>query len=224
MRILVIEDDEKIGSFIRKGLREAGYSVDLAADGREGLDMFLTNTYNAAVVDIMLPSMDGLTVIDSIRRQGIATPVLILSAKQSVEDRIKGLQQGGDDYLVKPFSFGELLARIQALIRRDSRAVDSHSLSCHDLHMDLLSREVTRQGKKIDLPAKEFALLEYLLRNQGHIVSKTSILENVYDYSFDPQTNVVDVLVCRLRNKVDKDFEPRLIHTVRGMGYVLKQE
>ncbi len=224
MRILVIEDDEKIGSFIRKGLREAGYSVDLAMDGREGLDLFLTNTYDAAVVDIMLPSMDGLTIIENIRKQGIATPVLILSAKRSVEDRIHGLQQGGDDYLVKPFSFGELLARIQALIRRDSRAVDSHALSHGDLHMDLLSREVTRQGKKIDLPAKEFALLEYLLRNQGHIVSKTSILENVYDYSFDPQTNVVDVLVCRLRNKVDRDFEPRLIHTVRGMGYVLKEE
>jgi two-component system OmpR family response regulator len=224
MRILVIEDDEKIGSFIRKGLREAGYSVDLAADGRDGLDLFLTNTYDAAVVDIMLPSMDGLTIIDNIRRQGIATPVLILSAKRSVEDRIKGLQQGGDDYLVKPFSFGELLARIQALIRRDSRAVDSHSLSYRDLHMDLLSREVVRQGEKIDLPAKEFALLEYLLRNQGHIVSKTSILENVYDYSFDPQTNVVDVLVCRLRNKVDRDFEPKLIHTVRGMGYVLKEQ
>ena len=224
MRILVIEDDEKIGSFIRKGLREAGLTVDLAADGRQGLNLFLDNSYDAAVVDIMLPSMDGLSIIETIRGRGISTPVLILSAKRSVDDRIKGLQQGGDDYLVKPFSFGELLARIQALIRRDCRAVDSHYLNVADLHMDLLSREVRRQGQRIELPAKEFSLLEYLMRNQGHIVSKTAILENVYDYSFDPQTNVVDVLVCRLRNKVDRDFEPKLIHTVRGMGYVLKQD
>ncbi len=224
MRILVIEDDEKIGSFIRKGLREAGFTVDLSADGQEGLNLFLNNIYDAAVVDIMLPSMDGLTIIETIRGRGKMTPVLILSAKRSVDDRIKGLQQGGDDYLVKPFSFGELLARIQALIRRDSRAVDTHSLAAADLHLDLLSREVTRSGRRIDLPAKEFTLLEYLLRNQGRIVSKTAILENVYDYSFDPQTNVVDVLICRLRNKVDRDFEPKLIHTVRGMGYVLKQD
>ena len=224
MKILVIEDDEKIGSFIKKGLREAGLTVDLAADGQDGLHLFLDNTYDAAVVDIMLPSLDGLSIIQRIRKRGITTPVLILSAKRSVDDRIKGLQQGGDDYLVKPFSFGELLARIQALIRRDSRAVDSHSLHIADLSMDLLSREVTRQGQHIDLPAKEFALLEYLLRNQGRIVSKTAILENVYEYSFDPQTNVVDVLVCRLRNKIDKDYEPKLIHTVRGMGYVLKQD
>lgn len=224
MRILIIEDDEKIGSFIRKGFKEAGFTVDLATDGRQGLELFLETSYDAAVVDIMLPSMDGLTVIEKIRAKKITTPVLILSAKRSVDDRIHGLQQGGDDYLVKPFSFGELLARIQALIRRDSRAIDSHVLEYADLRVDLLSREVTRQGEQVDLPAKEFSLLEYLLRNQGHIISKTSILENVYEYSFDPQTNVVDVLVCRLRNKVDKDFSPKLIHTVRGMGYVLKQE
>jgi two-component system OmpR family response regulator len=198
MRILVIEDDKKIGSFIRKGLREAGLTVDLSNDGRQGLTMFLDNIYDAAVVDIMLPSMDGLTIIETIRNRGINTPILILSAKRTVDDRIKGLQQGGDDYMVKP--------------------------SIADLNLDLLSREVTRQGQRIDLPAKEFSLLEYLVRNQGRIVSKTAILENVYDYSFDPQTNVVDVLVCRLRNKVDRDFDPKLIHTVRGMGYVLKQE
>ena len=224
MRILVIEDDSKIGSFIQKGFREAGFTVDLADDGRTGLSLFLENNYDAAVVDIMLPSLDGLTIIETIRKQGIHTPVLILSAKRSVDDRIKGLQRGGDDYLVKPFSFGELLARIQALIRRDSRAIDSHHLSVADLNMDLLSREVTRAGQRIDLPAKEFTLLEYLMRNQGRIVSKTAILENVYDYAFDPQTNVVDVLICRLRNKMDNDFSPKLIHTVRGMGYVLKQE
>jgi two-component system OmpR family response regulator len=224
MRILVIEDDNKIGSFIQKGFREAGFTVDLADDGSTGLSLFLENRYDAAVVDIMLPSPDGLTIIETIRQQGIHTPVLILSAKRSVDDRIKGLQRGSDDYLVKPFSFGELLARIQALIRRDSRAIDSHSLSVSDLEIDLLSREVTRGGQRIDLPAKEFTLLEYLMRNQGRIVSKTAILENVYDYSFDPQTNVVDVLVCRLRNKMDNDFSSKLIHTVRGMGYVLKQE
>ncbi len=224
MRVLVIEDDEKIGSFIRKGLREAGLIVDLATDGPTGLALFQDNSYDAAVVDIMLPGMDGLTIIETIRKQGMSTPVLILSAKRSVEDRITGLQKGSDDYLVKPFSFGELLARVQALIRRDSRSVDSHNLQVADLNMDLLSREVTRQGERIELPAKEFSLLEYLLRNQGRIVSKTAILENVYDYSFDPQTNVVDVLVCRLRNKVDKDFSPKLIHTVRGMGYVIKTD
>jgi len=224
MRILVIEDDTKIGSFIQKGFREAGFTVDLAADGRTGLSLFLKNSYDAAVVDLMLPSLDGLTIIETIRKCGLRTPVLILSAKRTVDDRIKGLQQGSDDYLVKPFSFGELLARIQALIRRDSRAIDSHSLRIADLQMDLLSREVTRAGQRIDLPAKEFTLLEYLMRNQNRIVSKTAILENVYDYSFDPQTNVVDVLVCRLRNKMDNDFSPKLIHTVRGMGYVLKQE
>ena len=224
MRILVIEDDSKIGSFIRKGFREAGFTVDLAVDGRTGLSLFLGNTYDAAVVDLMLPAPDGLTIIETIRKRGLRTPVLILSAKRSVDDRIRGLQQGSDDYLVKPFSFGELLARIQALIRRDSRAIDSHNLNVADLNMDLLSREVTRSGQRIDLPAKEFILLEYLMRNQDRIVSKTAILENVYEYSFDPQTNVVDVLVCRLRNKMDKDFSPKLIHTVRGMGYILKHE
>ncbi|BCO09391.1 DNA-binding response regulator [Desulfolithobacter dissulfuricans] len=224
MRILVIEDDRKIGSFLQKGLQEAGYAVDLASDGEEGLDAMQSGVYDAAVVDLMLPKLDGLTLIERIRNQGITTPVLILSAKRSVDDRIKGLQQGGDDYMVKPFSFGELLARIQALIRRDNRSAETHSLSFADLHMNLLTREVTRGGQVINLPAREFALLEYMLRNQGRILSKTSILEKVYDYSFDPQTNVVDVLVCRLRNKIDKDFDSKLIHTVRGMGYVLKQD
>ena len=224
MRILVIEDDKKIGEFIRKGLKEAGLQAELCTDGTEGLRLLRENSYDAAIIDIMLPGMDGLTIIETIRGQGITTPVLILSAKRSVEDRIRGLQSGSDDYLVKPFSFGELLARIQALIRRDSRAIDSHNLHLADLSMDLLSREVTRNGERIELPAKEFSLLEYLLRNKGRIVSKTAILENVYDYSFDPQTNVVDVLVCRLRNKIDRDFSQKLIHTVRGMGYVLKED
>lgn len=224
MRILVVEDDRKIGEFLRKGLQEAGYAVDLARDGEEGLDLFSTQPYDAAVVDLMLPVLDGLSMIETIRHQGKTTPVLILSAKRTVDDRIRGLQHGGDDYLVKPFSFGELLARIQALIRRDSGNGHPTTLSVGNLHMDLLQRRVERNGRDIPLSAREFALLEYLLHNRDRIVSKTSILEKIYDYSFDPQTNVVDVLICRLRNKVDKGQEHKLIHTVRGMGYVLKAE
>ncbi len=224
MRILVVEDDSKIGDFLKKGLQEAGYAVDLARDGEEGLDLCSTLPYDAAVVDLMLPKLDGLSMIETIRRQGKTTPVLILSAKRSVDDRIRGLQHGGDDYLVKPFSFGELLARIQALIRRDSGNAESTTLSAGTLHMDLLQRSVERDGQPISLSAREFSLLEHLLRNKGRIVSKTSILEKIYDFSFDPQTNVVDVLVCRLRNKIDKGHEHKLIHTVRGMGYVLKED
>ncbi|HEB70572.1 MAG TPA: response regulator transcription factor, partial [Desulfobulbus sp.] len=202
----------------------AGYAVDLARDGEEGLDLCSTLPYDAAVVDLMLPKLDGLSMIETIRRQGKTTPVLILSAKRSVDDRIRGLQHGGDDYLVKPFSFGELLARIQALIRRDSGNAESTILSAGTLHMDLLQRSVERDGQPIPLSAREFSLFEHLLRNKGRIVSKTSILEKIYDFSFDPQTNVVDVLVCRLRNKIDKGHEHKLIHTVRGMGYVLKED
>ncbi len=224
MRILVVEDDSKIGAFLKKGLQEAGYAVDLARDGEKGLDLFSTQPYDAAVVDLMLPKLDGLSMIETIRRQGNTTPVLILSAKRSVDDRIRGLQHGGDDYLVKPFSFGELLARIQALIRRDSGNSEPRILSAGSLQLDLLQRSVERDGQPIPLSAREFSLLEYLLRNKGRIVSKTSILEKIYDYSFDPQTNVVDVLVCRLRNKIDKEHEYKLIHTVRGMGYVLKED
>ncbi len=224
MRLLVVEDDTKIGSFLRKGLREEGFAVDLAEDGEQGLALFRDGIYDAAIVDIMLPGIDGLSLIEKIRKQGLTTPVLILSAKRSLDDRIRGLQQGGDDYMVKPFSFAELFARVQALIRRDSRTPEPHSLSAGDLHLDLLNRRVRRGGQTFNLAAREFALLEYLLRNQGRILSKTAILEKVYDYSFDPQTNVVDVLVCRLRNKVDKGFADKLIHTVRGMGYVLRHE
>jgi two-component system OmpR family response regulator len=224
MRILIVEDDRKIASFVAKGLKEEGFAVDVAHNGVDGLHLGQTEPYDAAVVDIMLPGLDGLTLIERLRADGVRTPVLILSARRSVDDRIKGLQTGGDDYLVKPFSFSELVARLQALIRRAAQASKPSKLSFADLDMDLLARRVWRGESEISLPAKEFALLEYLLRNPGRIVSKTSILESVYDYSFDPQTNVVDVLVCRLRNKVDKDFSPKLIHTVRGMGYVLKEE
>ncbi len=224
MRILVVEDDKKIASFISKGLKEAGFAVDVAPDGVDGLHMGSTEPYDAAIVDIMLPGLDGLSLIERLREKRIATPVIILSAKRSVDDRVKGLQSGGDDYMTKPFSFSELLARVQALIRRSTRVSEPSKLCAGELTVDLLTREATRGDCPITLPAREFALLEYLLRNKGRIISKTSILEHVYDYSFDPQTNVVDVLVCRLRNKIDKDFSHKMIHTVRGMGYVLKEK
>lgn len=224
MRILIVEDDAKIASFLEKGLREAGYSVDVCGDGLSGLDMVMTEPYAAAVIDIMLPHMDGLELIEKMRLENIGTPVLILSARQSVDDRIQGLQRGSDDYMVKPFSFSELLARVQALIRRDQKHSEPTTLNVGSLHMDLLRHEVKRDGVVIELPAKEFALLEYMMRNPGRVISKTAILEQVYDYAFDPQTNVVDVLVCRLRNKIDKEFSSKLIQTVRGMGYVLRSE
>ena len=222
MRILVIEDDLKISSFIVKGLKQAGFAVDHAVDGEEGLYLALNEPYDAAIIDIMLPKCDGLSVIEELRRQKKNTPVIILSAKRSVDDRIKGLQTGGDDYLTKPFSFSELLARIQALIRRASGASEPTRLVAGDLTIDLLRREVTREGKKIDLQPREFALLEYLIRNSNRVVSKSMILEHIWDYHFDPQTDVVDVLVCRLRSKVDRGFEKKMIHTIRGVGYVLK--
>jgi two-component system OmpR family response regulator len=222
MRILLVEDDLKIASFVVKGLKEAGFAVDHAQDGEEGLYMALTEPYDATIVDIMLPKLDGLSLIEKLRRKKINTPVIILSAKRSIDDRVKGLQTGGDDYLTKPFAFSELLARVQALIRRSSRTSEPTSLTVGELSVDLLTREVTRTGNKIELQPHEFALLEYLMRNAGRVLSKTMILEHVWDYNFDPQTNVVDVLVCRLRNKVDRDFENKMIHTIRGVGYVLR--
>lgn len=222
MRILLVEDDEKIASFIRKGMEQAGFAVDHAADGENGLHLALNEPYDACIIDIMLPKRDGLSLIDEIRQQGITTPVIILSAKRSVDDRVKGLQTGSDDYLVKPFAFSELLARVQALIRRANLPTLPTRLVVEDLHLDLLTREIFRGDQKIDLQPRELALLEYLMRNAGRVVSKTMILEHVWDYNFDPQTNVVDVLVCRLRTKVDRDFEQKMIHTIRGVGYVLK--
>jgi len=224
MRLLVVEDDKKIAAFLEKGLQEAGFSVDVCYDGLTGLSLALTEPYEAAVVDIMLPGLNGLSLIERIRGRGIEMPVLILSARQSVDDRIEGLQRGGDDYMVKPFSFNELLARVQALLRRGQKCGDSGKLIVGELQLDLLKREVRRQGGKIELPAKEYALLELLMRNPGRVLSKTSILERIYEYNFDPQTNVVDVLVCRLRNRIDKEYSVKLIHTVRGMGYVLRTE
>jgi DNA-binding response OmpR family regulator len=225
MRLLIVEDDKKIASFIVKGFKQAGFAVDHAADGEDGLERALTAPYDAAVVDIMLPKLDGLSLIAGLRAKKIHTPVIILSAKHSVEDRVKGLQTGGDDYLTKPFAFSELLARVQALLRRKDRsdAAVSTCLQFKGMTMDLISREVTRDGKKLDLRPREFALLEYLMRNAGNVVSKMLILEHVWNYDFDPQTNVVDVLVCRLREKVDTGFSKKLIHTIRGLGYALKE-
>ena len=222
MRILVIEDDKKIASFIVKGLKQSGFAVDHAEDGENGLHLALEEGYDAAIIDIMLPKRDGLSVVGELRKRKINLPVLILSARASVDDRIKGLQAGGDDYLVKPFAFSELLARVQALIRRATQTTDPTALTAGDLRMNLITREVTRAGQKIELQAREFGLLEYLLRHLDQVVSKTLSLEHVWDYSFDPQTNVVDVVVCRLRDKVDRGFEKKMIHTVRGVGYVLK--
>ena len=222
MRILVVEDDSKIASFVVKGLRQHGFAVDHAHDGDEGLSSIRTVTYDAAILDIMLPRLDGLSLLRQARQEHIFTPILILSAKVSVDDRITGLQAGGDDYMTKPFAFSELLARVQALIRRATHAVEPAKLSAGDIAMDLISREVTRAGQKIELQGREFALLELLLRYPGKVVTKTMILEHIWDYSFDPQTNVVDVLVHRLRAKVDKDFPVKVIQTIRGVGYVLK--
>jgi two-component system OmpR family response regulator len=222
MHALLIEDDDSIAEFVARGLREAGFAVDRASDGAEGLVSALHHAYDVAVVDLMLPKRSGLSVIEELRRKGVMTPVLILSARQTVDDRVRGLQAGGDDYLTKPFSFAELLARVQALVRRASRSPEPTTLTVEDLVLDLLSRRVSRAGIQIDLRPREFALLEYLMRNAGKVVSKTMILSHVWEYSFDPQTNIVDVLVSRLRDKVDRSFGSKLIHTVRGVGYVLR--
>jgi two-component system OmpR family response regulator len=222
MRVLVVEDDPKIASFIASGLKQAGFAVDRSSDGEQGLELALSAPYDAAVVDLMLPKLDGLELIEVLRRQKRNTPVLILSARRSIDDRVKGLQAGGDDYLTKPFAFAELLARVQALIRRATGAVEPTRLTVKDLSIDLLTRQVVRAGEAIDLQPREFALLEYLMRNAGRVVSKTMILEHVWDYHFDPQTNVVDVLVSRLRGKVDRAWNEKHIQTIRGVGYVVK--
>lgn len=223
MRILLIEDDLKIASFITKGMKESGFVVDHASNGEDGLHMALTENYDAAIIDIMLPRLDGLSVIEDLRRKKNNIPVIILSAKRSADDRVKGFQKGSDDYLTKPFAFTELLARVQALIRRASGVSEPTGLEHCDLSINLLTREVKRGEKRIELQPLEFALLEYLLRNAGRVVSRTMIMEHVWDYNFDPQTNVVDVRICRLRDKIDKDFSTKLIHTIRGVGYVLKE-
>lgn len=222
MRLLLIEDDNKIASFVMKGFKAAGFAVDHAADGVRGLDLALTEPYDVMIVDLMLPKLDGMSVIASLRRQKVDTPVIILSAKDSVDDRVKGLQSGSDDYLPKPFAFAELLARVQALMRRGSNQAEPTRLKVGDLSLDLISREVTRDGRRIELQPLEYSLLAYLMRNADKVVSKTMIMERVWDYNFDPQTNVVEARICRLRDKIDKGFASKLIHTVRGVGYVLR--
>ena len=222
MRLLIVEDDATIADFVAKGLTEAGFAVDLAGNGARGLELAATGGYDVAIVDVMLPEIDGLTLIDRMRARGTRTPVLILSARRTVDDRVRGLQAGGDDYLTKPFAFAELLARVQALIRRSTGATEPTRLTVADLTLDLLARRAERAGRALELRPREFALLEYLMRNPGRVLSKTMILSHVWGYNFNPGTNVVDVLVSRLREKIDKDFEPKLLHTVRGVGYVLE--
>ena len=225
MRLLLIEDDEKIGGFITQGLRQEGHVVDWSRNGEEGLGLALDVKLDAAIIDLMLPGRDGLSVIRELRERRQKVPIIILSAKSDVDDRVKGLSVGADDYLTKPFSFAELLARLHALVRRSSGSGEvARRLSFEDLTLDLESRRVTRAGQSIELQAREFGLLVYLLRNPGRVLSKTMILEHVWNYSFDPQTNVVDVLVSRLRRKIDRDFPVKLIHTLRGVGYVLRKE
>src|SRR5687768_8774870 len=222
MRALLVEDDVTIAEFIMRGLKEAGLAVDHAADGESGLGLAATGQYDVAIVDVMLPRLDGLSLIRELRRRQVTTPVLILSARHTVDDRVTGLEAGGDDYLIKPFAFTELLARVQALIRRATAAPASTRLTVGDLTLDLHTRRAARAGREIDpLRPRELALLEYLMRNAGRVVSKTMILSHVWDYSFDPRTNVVDVLVHRLREKIDKEFDRKMIHTVRGIGYEL---
>ncbi len=224
MRVLVVEDDRSIAEFVAAGLRQEGYAVDVADNGVDGLELARAQPYDAAIVDVMLPRLDGLSLVTALRRASVHTPVLFLSARHSVDDRVKGLQTGGDDYLTKPFAFPELLARVQALTRRGQLALEATELALADLRLDRLTRRVERSGMPVELRPREFALLEYLMRHQGRVLSKTMIVSHVWDYSFDTGTNAVDVLVHRLREKIDKAFEPKLLHTVRGVGYVLKVE
>lgn len=223
MRLLLIEDDRKIARFVTTGLHEAGYIVDHAVDGEDGLHYLVVETYDAAIVDLMLPGMDGLSIIREIRSQGVATPILILSARRSVNERVEGLTSGADDYLTKPFAFTELLARVQALVRRSSMVVPQSDLQVSDLRLNVHTREVFRGKRAIQLQPLEFSLLEYLMRNAGRTVSKTMIMENVWDYNFNPGTNVVESKICYLREKIDRKADIKLIHTIRGVGYVIKE-
>lgn len=224
MRVLVVEDDRSIADFIASGLRQEGYAVDVAANGIDGLDLARETPYDAAIVDVMLPRLDGLSLVGALRRAGVTTPVLFLSARHTVDDRVAGLQSGGDDYLVKPFAFAELVARLHAITRRGPTTTEPTELRVGDLRLNRLTRRVERGQAPIDLRPREFALLEYLMRHPGQVVSKTMIISHVWNYSFDTGTNAVDVLVYRLRDKIDKGFDRKMLHTVRGVGYVLKME
>ncbi|MBX3680355.1 MAG: DNA-binding response regulator [Azoarcus sp.] len=222
MKVLIVEDETKTGDYLRQGLSEAGFTTDLARNGMDGLHLALTGDHDLIILDVMLPGLDGWQVLETVRRNGKEMPVLFLTAKDQVEDRVKGLELGADDYLVKPFAFSELLARIRTLLRRGRNGTEPTTLSLADLELDLLRRRVTRAGKRIELTAKEFALLELLLRRHGEVLPRSLIASQVWDMNFDSDTNVIEVAVRRLRNKVDEPFEPKLIHTVRGMGYVLE--
>ena len=225
MRVLVIEDDQDVASYLTKGLRESDFVVDHAEDGKEGLMMAASESYDVMIVDRMLPGMDGLNIIKTVRATGNQTPILILSALGDVDARVEGLRGGGDDYLTKPFSFTELLARLDALGRRTRTASEQETvLRVADLEMDLLARTVKRDGQNIDVQPREFRLLEYLMRHVDQVVTRTMLLEKVWDYHFDPQTNVIDVHISRLRSKIDKGFEKPLLHTVRGAGYMLRED
>jgi two-component system OmpR family response regulator len=221
--ILLVEDDKKTADFIRSGLTKEGFSVQHATDGRAGLDLGLEDIFDAAIVDIMLPKLDGLGLVEQLRTAGSTIPVLFLSGRKSVEDRLNGFKAGGDDYLVKPFSFAELVARLHALLRRSQPSSETSLLTAADLELNLLSRKVFRNGQEIDLQQREFSLLSYLLHHQGRVISKMMILEHVWGYDFDPHTNVVEACICRLRDKIDAEKNQRLIHTVRGVGYVLDE-
>jgi len=222
MKILIVEDDEAAAGYLAKGLGESGHVTDHAANGEDGFELARHGEYDVCVVDRMLPKLDGLTLVERLRAESVQTPILFLSALGEVDERIKGLRAGGDDYLAKPFAFAELLARIEALVRRRNPDEVQIQLEVADLEMDLLTRNVRRAGKDIPLQPREFRLLEYLMRNAGHIVTRTMLLENVWDYHFDPQTNVIDVHISRLRAKIDKGFDTPLLHTVRGSGYCLR--
>ena len=223
MRLLLVEDDLKIALFVGNGLKEAGFAVDHATDGEDGLHLAMTESYDLAIIDLMLPKLDGLSLIEGLRKKKKTLPIIILSAKRTLDDRIKGLNIGGDDYLTKPFAFSELLARVLALIRRSGNISDPLILTVADLTLNIQTRCVSRGNKEIELQPLEFSLLEYLMRNARNVVSKTMIMEHVWDYNFNPQTNVVEARICCLRDKIDKNFKNKLIKTVRGVGYVLKE-
>lgn len=227
MKLLLVEDDQKIAKFLEDGLNQTGYAVDVAVDGEMAEDLLTTNSYDLLICDIMLPKVSGLELVENFRKKNQKTPVLFLSAKRTVDDRVLGLQKGGDDYLTKPFSLSELIARVQALLRRTSAIMSSSAptvLTGGEVTLDLVTREVKRNGTKIELQLKEFALLECFLRNQGKVLSKSQILNNIWNFQFDPQTNVVDVLVFRLRSKIDKDFDKKYIQNIRGVGYVFQSD
>ncbi len=224
MRILIAEDDSKVLQLLTKGLKEAGFNVESTSDGEQALQQTLLEEYDILLLDVMLPGRDGFSIAEELRKSNRDLPILFISAKHSIEDRIEGLQRGGDDYIVKPFSFSEVLARIHAILRRTSKQIESHKIKYDDLEIDLLTRTVRRNGQEIELHQKEFSLLEYLMRHKEQVLTKTQILEKVWNYDFDPQTNVVDVLICRLRNKVDKGFDKKLIRTFRGVGYAIRSK